>query len=96
MPTFKTSGHWQQTDIETGKVMSGETFTCCHCGKLVDVVFGSDMAICDYEKLPLCRGCSIRFHSGCVCPATQARLSFLERCQKEQAGRDALLKSVCG
>ena len=95
MPTFKTTGYWQQTDQENGRVMSGATFTCCHCGNLVDVIYGQDMAMCDYEKLPICHTCSIRYHSnGKKCPASVTRLSWLERCRQEQEASEALLKSL--
>jgi hypothetical protein len=92
---FRTSGDWQQTDGENGQIMSGETFTCCHCGSLVDVVFGQDMAMCDFESLPICSRCSIRYHSmGQYCPTAASRANLLERMGMVDEGRVRLLKAI--
>jgi hypothetical protein len=96
MPTYKTTGHWQQVDRGNGRIVSGETFTCCHCSALVDVVFGeAAMGMCDYERLPLCHACSVKYHSGGQrCSAEATKLAFLDRCRREQEDRAALARSL--
>jgi len=90
MTTFRTTGHWQQTDRESGKVVSGETFTCAHCGHLFDIVFGEAPAMCHHEWLPVCQPC----HGIGTCPAKQEEISFLERRLKALEGRDRLMRSI--
>jgi hypothetical protein len=53
------------------------------------------MAMCDFESLPICSRCSIRYHSmGQYCPTAASRANLLERMGMVDEGRVRLLKAI--
>lgn len=88
--TYRNIGHWQQTDRYSGKIVSGATFTCPHCGDLVDIIPKAPLNMCHHEWLPVCDKC----HAIGTCPASQARLNFLEWNRKYDEQRAAMLKEI--
>jgi hypothetical protein len=84
----KSKGHF----IEQGPVgtRQGDTFTCCHCSRIVDV----DMR----ERPHVCMGCfaPVCSHPHCrtVCEPFEKKLLKMEADDKKRASRNSILRAA--
>lgn len=95
MARFGSIGYWQETDRFSGKVvLSGETFTCAHCGRVKYLEFGETPAMCDHEWLPLCAACSAAYHLTLKCEPREEKLRRFEGRVKRQEQRLADMRGM--
>lgn len=74
MPRYRTTGYTQDTDRFSGRIVSGETFTCCHCPRIVTFDIKESPAMCHSCWAPVCAKC----HAYGKCRPYEKRLLQLE------------------
>jgi hypothetical protein len=85
---FKSTGYYQSEG--PNGVVSGETFTCAHCNRLVDLKFGETPPMCAKEWKPLCIGCE----AAGTCMPFEKKLSAFEKTVRESEARGAALRGM--
>jgi hypothetical protein len=88
VPRFRSTGYYQsETD---GGVLSGETFTCAHCNRLVELKFGEAPAMCHAEWLPVCPACHVKG----TCTPFEKKLGAYEARMRQAEARGITLRSM--
>lgn len=90
MPRFRSTGYWEDRDIASGKILSGETFTCAHCGSLVELAVREAPAMCHAEWLPVCPPC----HAKGTCVPREKALETFEGRMKEAERRGLFFREL--
>jgi hypothetical protein len=71
----------------------GETFTCAHCQKVVEIVPKGPMAVCPREFKPVCMRCHRKCDMG-ICKPIERLLDEYEKRIRARAGRESILKAA--
>lgn len=88
---FHSIGYYEEIDNASGKIIaSGETFTCAHCGDLVDLAFRQAPAMCHLEWLPVCHRC----HAIGTCRPRERQMERVEARIRWQIERGIALRTL--
>jgi hypothetical protein len=85
---FKSTGYFVSEGPDG--VLSGETFTCAHCGRLVDLKPKETPAMCHAEWKPVCAAC----HAVGTCTPFEKKLGQFEKQVRQAEARGISLRSM--
>jgi hypothetical protein len=85
-----TKGYFEETGGDGYSKVEGETYTCCHCNSVHDVIRGAPFGMCHQCWKPVCDVCNAKGR----CMPFEKKIEAYERRWRAAESRRTMLRGI--